>query len=78
MIFIRVIPAGTPLVQVRLNGRACMLSAAELGLDARADDAAICGALAAYFGAAAGQFAACTVERYVNGNIAVRPEVVFG
>lgn len=78
MVNIRVIPAGTPMVYVRFDGRGYTIPATELNIDANTDDAAICRATAAYFDASAAQFAGHVVERYANGNFTVRPKAVFG
>ncbi len=78
MINIRVIPAGTPLIQVRFDGRSYFIPATDVNLNTRADDEAIRRAVAAYFGVASERFACYVVERYVNGSMTVRPEVVFG
>lgn len=78
MINIRVIPAGTPLIQVRFDGRSYFIPATDVNINTRADDQAIRQAMAAYFGVAPDRFAFYVVERYVNGSMTVRPEVVFG
>ncbi len=78
MLNIRVIPAGTPMVHVRFDGRSYTIPATELNVDVRADDAAIRRAMGAYFDVAVEKFAFYVVERYANGNITVRPEAVFG
>ncbi len=78
MINIRVIPTGTPLIQVRLDGRSYFIPTTDVNINTRADDQAIRQAMAAYFGVPPDRFACYVVERYVNGSMTVRPEVVFG
>ena len=78
MIAIRVIPTGTPMVHVRFDGRSYTIPATDINIDTRADDKSVRLAMAMYFDVAIERFAFYVVERYVNGNITVRPEAVFG